>query len=142
MPSSYLFSSTDSLSWWLLQLVLLLKGGAKRSREACKSGECNAILAKRGVNSVVSEDRDYLIDSREETSEAAGTGRLGPLPTKKASSIASKTAKVPLSVVSDNGTLQSLEFAADDGEVCEQIRSKELIWFRVVSDIFEEYKIN
>ncbi|GMJ13806.1 hypothetical protein like AT3G12685 [Hibiscus trionum] len=88
----------------------------------------NAVLAKRRVNSVVYEDRDNLIDSREETSESAGNSeRLGPISSKKASSLASKTAKVPLVVVSDKETRQTFGFTADDYEVLDKIPLKESI---------------
>ncbi|XP_039072157.1 uncharacterized membrane protein YuiD-like [Hibiscus syriacus] len=88
----------------------------------------NAILAKRRVNSVVTEDRDNLIDSREETSESAGNfeGRSPTLP-KKSSSLASKTANISLLIASEKETSQTFEFAAEDYEVLDQIRLKESI---------------
>ncbi|KAK8485004.1 hypothetical protein V6N13_121470 [Hibiscus sabdariffa] len=90
----------------------------------------NAILAKRRVSSVsvVSEDRDDLIDSRDETSESAGNFEgLSPILSKKPRSLASKTVNASVLIASDKETRQSFEFAGDDCEVLDQIRLKESI---------------
>ncbi|GMI90043.1 hypothetical protein like AT3G12685 [Hibiscus trionum] len=84
----------------------------------------NAILAKRRVNSVVSEDTDNLIDSREETGNYE---ELGPISSKKSRSLASKTANISLLIAPDKETRQSFEFAGDAGEVLDRIRLKESI---------------
>ena len=82
----------------------------------------NRILPKKQVNSVVSKDRDNLIDSREETASTKNIERLGPLLSKKSSSLTSKSENVPLLVTSDkemrqtNETVASFELAADDYE--------------------------
>ncbi|KAA3468545.1 Acid phosphatase/vanadium-dependent haloperoxidase-related protein [Gossypium australe] len=94
----------------------------------------NTMLPKVEVNSVVYEDRDNLIDSREKSSE-----RLGPILSKKSSSSTSKNANVPLLIASEKETRQtkeaaaSFEFVANDYEGLEgdanyrQVRLKESI---------------
>ncbi|KAG4135807.1 hypothetical protein ERO13_D08G240200v2 [Gossypium hirsutum] len=94
----------------------------------------NTMLPKVEVNSVVYEDQDNLIDSREKSSE-----RLGPILSKKSSSSTSKNANVPVLIASEKETRQtkeaaaSFEFAANDYEGLEgdanyrQVRLKESI---------------
>ncbi|KAG8487151.1 hypothetical protein CXB51_020774 [Gossypium anomalum] len=94
----------------------------------------NTMLPKVEVNSVVYEDRDNLIDSREKSSE-----RLSPILSKKSSSSTSKNANVPVLIASEKETRQtkeaaaSFEFAANDYEGLEgdanyhQVRLKESI---------------
>lgn len=94
----------------------------------------NTMLPKVEVNSVVYEDRDNLIDSREKSTE-----RLGLILSKKSSSSTSKNPNVPVLIASENETRQtneaaaSFEFAANDYEGLEgdanyrQVRLKESI---------------
>ncbi|XVF33782.1 hypothetical protein REPUB_Repub18cG0000700 [Reevesia pubescens] len=67
----------------------------------------NIVLPKRRFNSVVSKDRDSLIDSREETASRVKIERLGPLLSEKPSSVTSKSADVPLLVTSNKETRQT-----------------------------------
>ena len=82
----------------------------------------NRILPKKQVNSVVSKDRDNLIDSREETASSVNIERRGPLLSKKSSSLTSTSANVPLLVTSDkeiqqtNEAVASFELAVDDND--------------------------
>ncbi|XVE53781.1 hypothetical protein DITRI_Ditri03aG0029900 [Diplodiscus trichospermus] len=72
----------------------------------------NVVLPRRQLKSIVYKGKDNLIDSLEESESTGDFGRLGPLLSKKSSSLTSKSGKVPLLVTSDKETTQTTEAVA------------------------------